>query len=427
MAKARSLPRSVPVSLALSAFLSSTSCGLIPSRLTDCSSERPCGEGYTCDLSTSTCVEVQEPVDSTAGPDLSLPTKLPDVLAPDCIGDCQPCANNAACQSQTCNFSQPSEKGGRCSSPTEVVYVDNHNGQSCTDGDGETMATAFCSLTNAMSRIDGVRKRVIRFLPSSADYGTVSVLDQLVAFIGPGGVGGSAFLRGGSGDAVTVLGNSRVFIDGVDVVYSNIGILCRGADSASLSVRRSRITNNADLGILVSGCTTSIDRVLLRNNRSGGLAIGGKTGYSITNSFIVQNGTSAQPAVNLASSGVGRFDFNTVADNTSSFSTGIECRSQNVTISNSIVIRNTRDASTSQITNCLISNTVVGPGDPAPGIQLEPSFVTVPGTDISYGLDAAPMRNAFCVNKAPCSLTEDYFGFPRPRGSSCDLGAHEVR
>ena len=153
----------------VSLFLLGEGCGLIPSRLTECSVDRPCATGQTCDYSSSTCVESPDALDPMSMMMPSLPTKVPDVIAPECIGECEPCMAHGDCASQVCNYSQPSYLGGSCAAPSEVVYADNHNGTCTADGDGDSIAIVLCTLSDGLARIDGIHKRFVRLFPNAAD------------------------------------------------------------------------------------------------------------------------------------------------------------------------------------------------------------------------------------------------------------------
>lgn len=399
-------------------LLGGVSCGLIPSRLTDCSATRPCPGTQMCDPVSSTCIEPERPT-------LNLPDQLyipPDMQVPPCTGDCLACQIHSDCPSQVCDWYQPTSTGGTCVAASDVVYVDNHNGDCVPSGDGETAATAFCGLAEALAQIDGTRKRVIRVMPSTIDYGTIVISDQTVSIFGPAGQGGTAVLRGGGvTDAVTVTGTARVLIDGMEINKGKVGVLCRGG-GAYVTLRRSRVTSSTNVGVLVSDCNAEIDRVVIRDNQNGALAIGGTKSYSVTNNFIVKNRGAQSAAVQISSSGAGSFRLNTVVDNVQ-FAPAILCSNPWAEIKDSIVYRNSREQNT-QILGCQIKNTVVGTTDAAAGIRENPTFAPV--GDIEYGLDVKAV-NSCCIGRALCTVREDYFGTPRPRGDACEIGAHEAR
>lgn len=409
--------------LGLFVILLCGACGLIPQRLTPCSANRPCPTGFWCEPETSLC-RATASSDSMSSPE---PVPEPD-LTQECTEDCQACQQHGDCPSQICDSYLRTGTGGTCVPKTDVVYVDNRGGVCGPGGDGETPATALCTLPEALMRIDGIRKRMIRVMPSLRDYGSLSVTDRTVAIFGPAGQGGSAELSAfGPTDGLTVSGSARVLIDGVDIGRSRAGLSCRGSSNTSVitsvAVRRSRITRNADTGIQISDCQFEADRVLLQENGGGALIVNGTRQYSVTNSFLVRNYSLNFSSVKLVSSGWGNFRFNTVAENESGFAPGVSCGGNKIEIRDSIVVRNTPVAG-SQFTSCQIVNTVVGSGETRPGIRLDPVFVPVAG--INFGLD--PERSAACcIDQALSGLREDYFGTTRPRGLAADLGAHEAR
>lgn len=405
--------------LGLFVLLLCGACGLIPQRLTACSASRSCPTGFWCEPETSMCLASASP-DAMSLPDLA---SSPDLPQP-CTTGCQTCLQHADCPSQVCNSYLPSGAGGTCVPAAEVVYVDNRGSSPCgPGGDGETAATALCGLPEALARIDGIRKRVIRVMPSGRDYGSLAIADRAVTIFGPAGQGGYAELSGAAMDGLSVGGSARVVIDGLDISRSRVGISCRGSGMTRVTVRRSSIARNTDTGIQISDCALEADRVLVRDNGGGALFITGTRTYSVTNSFLVRNRSLFFPTLKLLSSASGTFQFNTVVDNDSNLEAGIRCSSMQVEIRDSIVFHNSAPGD-SQFKSCTVLNTVVGIREIGKGIRQDPIFAPVAGID--YGLD--PERSAACcIDQALPALREDYFGTGRPRGLAADLGAHEAR
>ena len=262
-------------------------------------------------------------------------------------------------------------------------------------------------------------------MASPHDYGTLAVADRDVEIFGPAGQGGRAqFQGGGVTDAVVVSGSARVVISGVDIMFGKAGLICQGNGATGLTLHKSSVRNCSDIGLLSSNCSLEIDRVLIADNGNGALAIGGSQSYVVTSSYIVRNHSLALPAIKLSSTASGTFRFNTVADNSSEVAAGVECSSSGVTISDSIVFRNSHLGS-SQLQNCRLHNTAVGRGDSAVGIREDPMFIAVGGID--YGLEGGMMNNSCCIDRSSSSLRTDYFGNLRPRGKASDIGAHEAR
>lgn len=407
------------LSMGLVILLLGGACGLVPQRLTACSASRPCPMGSWCDPEASLCMATASP-DSMSSPDLASSPDMP----PECTKDCQTCLQHGDCPSQVCDSYLRSGSGGTCVSAADVVYVDNRGGGCGPGGDGETPASALCTLPEALARIDGVRKRVIRVMPSSRDYGTLAVTDRALSIFGPAGQGGSAELNAdGLTEGLSVSGSARVVIDGLDISRGRVGLSCRGSNGTSVTVRRSRITRATDTGIQINDCAFEADRALVRDNGGGALLISGSQPYSVTNSFLVRNHSAPFSTIKLLSSAGGSFQFNTVVDNDSAMAPGIACSGTKIEIRDSIVFKNSPMATT-QFGSCQVVNTVVGSGETGRGIRLDPVFVPVAG--IEYGLD--PERSAACcIDQALPGLRGDYFGTARPRGLAADLGAHEAR
>lgn len=388
-------------------------CSLIPVRETACSASRPCPEGQRCDPETSLCVDV-EPTE-----------EVPDLRPIECVGACVPCRVHADCPSQVCDVYHPTAEGGTCVPASEIVYVDNRNGICAPGtGDGEAPLTALCTLTEALERIDGARKRAVRLGASTKDYGPITIQHRAVTLYGPAGQGGRATLGNKPDvDGVTVSGAAQVVIDGLEITRGKVGVNCNGDGSTQLALRRSRVTSTGDIGVLATDCVVEIDRALLHSNSNGALVIGGAQGYSITNSFITRNRSAALPAVKIATSSPGVFSFNTVADNATKLGGAIDCGEQLVEITDSIVVKNLTMSFSQFKGACKVKNTVVGSFDGiSGGIKSTPEFTRV--EDIDFGL--RPDRATMCVDKARGCLRTDFFGRSRPMGAHCDIGAHEA-
>lgn len=392
-------------------LLSLTGCGLIPTRATDCSAARPCAEGQICDPATSTCVDSREP----------------EAMLPTCRGACVPCQAHGDCASAVCDVYQATERGGTCIPAASVVYVDNRGG-TCKpgQGDGDTPPTALCTMAEGLARIDGARKTALRVMASGKPYGPLVIDGRSVTIYGPAERNTKIEVEplfGGDRDStgVVIRGGARVTLDGVDIKGARVGVSCSGPDS-SLTLRRSRVQRNGDLGILADRCALVVDRALLQRNEGGALAVGGDLAYSITNSFIVNNRASASPSIKLGSGG-GKavFRFNTVAENTSYIGgSGIDCGGYAVGISRSLVLRNGFGPQLQG--GCRPWSSVIGTEGGGPwGPKEVVIFTRV--EEVEHALD--PRSSG--IDRVPCGVPTDYFGTRRPLGATCDQGAHEAR
>jgi hypothetical protein len=314
-----------------------------------------------------------------------------------------------------------------------VVYVDNRDGTCAPEmeGDGETPATAVCTLPAGLLRVDGVRKRAVRLMPSVASYGPLSLSGRSVSIYGPGGParqGGVATLgaNGPDQDAVSVTGAGTVVLDGVEIGPCRVGLSCSAEAGASVVLRRSRIQGCADLGVLSIGCGLELDRVLLQGNGNGALALGGAAGYAISNSIIAKNRSTALPAIKIASTGAGVFRFNTVVDNMTMLGGAIDCGGQPAEIVDSIVYRNMK-VGTSQFQNgCAVRNSLIGKMDSTISLNFGADFIRL--GDIEFATNpAGPMNNMHLIDRAEGSIAIDFFGNRRPIDGACDIGAHEVK
>lgn len=401
-------------------------CFLVPTQAVECSARRPCEGGRLCDPETSTCVD--PPPDLGSAPE-------PEPGPRECESDCEPCRSNAECPvSQLCDSYRSTQLGGSCLRLAEVVYVDNRNG-TCVPGTGtgDSPNSPLCALTEGLSRAITTQRKAVRVAASTADYGPVLLSGRGLTVYGPAGEGGRARLGGTVGvDAVTVSQGADVTLDGFEIARGEAGVSCDGRDSDTrVRLRRMRIQGVSSIGVLVSNCRLEVDRTYLSGNGGGALQIAGAREYFITNSYIVRNNPTGQPAIKLGgTSPFYSFRFNTVADNMPRFAAAIDCGGRFLKIEDSIVVANARVAGSQLQSGCVPRSTVVGPGDSVVGVpaaqRAQPRFVRV--GDIEYGLGADdPMTKMCCIDESEDKVTTDYFGTHRPLGERSDIGAHEAR
>ncbi len=212
----------------------------------------------------------------------------------------------------------------------------------------------------------------------------------------------------------------------------NNGVSCAGG---ALNLVRTTVTNNGGIGVVADTCPVTMDRSRVSENLRGGVSLT-SSGYTITNSFIVDNGRttaggSAMGGVLIANppgGGPTRFDNNTLTGNVAGGgapSAGIICpfAGSAVPLVNNIVWANGGGVQTAGM--CTITNSdVQGIGAGGGNINMDPLFFNAAGAD--YHITAtSPCRNA--GNNAGAT-DHDFDGDPRPRPSmtNVDMGADEV-
>lgn len=343
-----------------------------------------------------------------------------------CVGNrCVPCNGmHDVCESKVCDVYEKNGKGSpsRCLKggvTGEVVYVDNKNG-SCAGAHAGSLADPACSIADGLTKLVA-GKTSMRVFASTKDYGQVSI-SRNVALYGPAKLGNDA-----NKDAVLVSGAAKVILDGFEITTGKLGVSCSGTSATQLFLRRSQVMLSASAGVSSAGCALSLDRVMLRGNKDGALALAGGT-YEITNSFIIANSSPANAAIRITNSTTGKFQFNTVAGNTSSVAAGISCGQVARDIENSIFANNTAVSGSQLFGTCALKDTVVGMGDNASGgVAKDPEFVNPAPAVSNYHLLDTVKSAECCINKAHSipAVTVDYDG--KTRGMMQDIGAHEVR
>jgi hypothetical protein len=172
-----------------------------------------------------------------------------------------------------------------------------------------------------------------------------------------------------------------------------------------------------------------MDRCIVADNFGGGISVQGPD-FAITNSVFAQNGNinSLTGGATLGPSTVQRFEFNTIADNTSSISTS---GSRGVNCTGTLPIANNIFSNNRVALNCTVTYSMFDPLTAVTGtnIEGEPGFQS---TDIAgYG---SPMfyritggSRAKNAADPAAMVTADIDGDLRPQNGQFDMGADEFR
>lgn len=406
----------------------------------------PCSDGGACQDGGG-ATDLAGAPDLTPPPDLMPPPDLKPlcVKQSDCSGGltcvaglCQACSRHSQCDdSLVCDvyLPQPGAGAGRCLAPGDVLHVDN-NAADCAGADG-TRALPFCTIVAALARA-GASPSSIRVAASNKDYGVLAAADlagKTATLYGPaGGDDGKGIATLGQGanvDAVVMNSGTTLTLDGLELRGGMQGAVNSNLANATLTIRRSKIIGFAKLAVRVVRGTVRIDRTSLSGNLAGVLSIGANTsGYSITNSFIIDNRIPDFAAA-LSINASGTFRYNTIVNNTnpapSDFEAAIDCSNNNaVQIEDSIVLGNTpfrlADGVTQFKNGCTLKGVVVGSQDKAPGgVALAPDFES----QSDLRLRDTDASKACCIDKGMTPSPVDYYG--TPRATAPDIGAHELR
>jgi hypothetical protein len=458
-----------------------------------CAPNGQCGE---C-LSASDCTDSTKPHCSPQYQCVQCLTKgdCADPMQPICGSGnlCRKCQAHSECTALVC------EDSGACAAQSQIELIDNHGlsiancNSSYPTQNGRTPATAYCDIQPVVS-LAGISSYylLVRGYGSAAPYSPVSLTGpnnapSIIASRAPGAM--TPVIAGTMGstpvDALQLNGTATnpVIIDGVELtgsgkygfecnnsgaivasirnttidvnssgVYNNSGNLTllnvvvdrnsflgvtgqTTANSGTLTIVNSQITNNQTTGLSSYGASLTIDRSKINGNQNAILAL--SAGFTITNNVIAYNKGRIFLGTPPNSNTI--FQFNTVANNTGVFA--IDCSGHPTHVESSIIWGNGDGSQTTQISgNCALSNVVTGT-DTYPGaITLNPAFVN-PGVispDFHLALDTPEniaANEACCIDKvhstvdggAPSLPDHDIDGTMRPQGSGWDIGAHEAK
>lgn len=306
----------------------------------------------------------------------------------------------------------PLSKVGECVDGKDVAYAKNLAG-SCETSmqDQGTMGNPYCQIQTAISK----GKSYIRVLSGGMDFDSILVNagpQQRVIIYGPGQ--GSANIRSASvsnGAWLTLLD-----IGIRQTMATAAGILC---DTGSrLTVRRVFISGGSP-GVRADQCAKiTVERAKVDGANGHGIWISGGSDHRMVNTAIIRSGSNLNGKAGLrVGQGVTNsiFAFNTIIGNVE----GVLCEAGQ-TITDSIVQGNT--AST-QVSGCMAARVVT-----TGAMVVDPSMT---GADPRITGDSTTMpvvvdKGTQLPVPAP-PVTEDYFGNPRPAGSSLDIGFHEYR
>lgn len=356
-------------------------------------------------------------------------------VAPDqtaaCGGTTPTCGADDACHAcsrhQDCPLSLACMPDGSCAQMDQVAYVNPMTGS----GSDCTLASPCKLLTDALKK----KRPIVKLTDSINESGTVQITDQTVTLLADPG---TQLARTSPGVILTVDGMSTVQV--VDLTIADglgatgIGISLPAGNSASLSLLRAMLTNDAGGGIVATGGTVTVSRSTIIGNAGGGISLSGSE-FDITNSIIAGNGApqSSFGGIRLdqANTGTRRLDFNTITDNVAAdgSSVGAVCTliTKAVTFSSNIVYANQIGGTRTQVggANCNWAYSDIGP-DTATGtnnINADPMFVN-PSQNNFHLQPTSPAKDKADPN---ASVNVDIDGDTRPQGAGFDIGADEIK
>ncbi len=377
-----------------------------------CSSNGQCAvPKAVCDLTeTMTCVQCTTDQASACS-----------ATTPVCSADhaCRGCTAHAQCGSNACL------PDGSCGDDSKVAYVDPAG----TDNASCTKAMPCTKVAKAQA----TGKAFIKFHGTTDE--AVSINNANVTLLADPG---AKLTRSSVGVVLKVDGTSVVSIYDLDVADgpggTGVGISMPTGNTATLTLERAKVTNNAGGGIVASAGSLVVRRSVISGNTAGGISITSAQ-FDLANNIIAKNGSvsTAYGGVLLsqANTGTRRMEFNTIASNGGSTgaTTGVVCAlvTQAVTFSNNIVYGNQVSSGGTQVggTNCSWTYSDVGPDTVAGAgnIAADPTFVNVAQNNFHL-MGTSPAKDVADPN---ATLAIDLDGDVRPQGSGRDMGADEYR
>ncbi|WAS98386.1 hypothetical protein [Nannocystis punicea] len=230
-----------------------------------------------CDMDAGACV-VCTPESKALCTDS---TPVCDAATNECVG----CVEHADCPDSACN-----SESGACFAVDYVIYVDS--AAQCDVGDG-TMAAPFCQITQALDKVamnDPSLGWTIKVKTGNYIQPTLVVPESSnVAIVGDGGV---AKIRANNGPTLQVNPSSKLTLGKINFASNadDTGLTCTGSQIIGTDLT---FTLNRQ-GYVGTDCTANFNRSVFYKNVSGGLSTFGAGATAVVNSYVSNNGASAE-------------------------------------------------------------------------------------------------------------------------------------
>ncbi|NVB82673.1 MAG: right-handed parallel beta-helix repeat-containing protein [Kofleriaceae bacterium] len=355
--------------------------------------------------------------------------------------ECVACTSHGDCDSNVCVLDT-----GACAGDGEVAYVDPN----ATDNDVCTRTMPCTKVAKALA----TGRPYVKLQGMTNEQ--VTVAGKTVAlFADPG----AKLTSTTNGIILKVEGATQLTIHDLEISGAsgagNPGISLQPGNTANVSLYRvtvsgnqgggitasggalalyeSTVSGNQGSGLSLSGVSLTMSRSLVSINRGGGISISGTSSFDITNNFIFRNGdpdASMFGGVNIgvATPGVNRFEFNTIADNRSSPGTiragGVLCDIPGFAGGNNIIARNAVGGSTT-VTNAQTLGQCTYPTSKIQADVTDLAFVSADAAPYNYKLTAG--SSAIDQATTSSSINSDYDLDVRPQGGQKDIGADEYK
>jgi hypothetical protein len=226
---------------------------------------------------------------------------------------------------------------------------------------------------------------------------------------------------------ISLAGTARLVLNG-SRIHDNAKEGVKAAAGTRLELNRSSIYRNAGTAgvYAVNAAMVTIDSSVIATNigTAGGVSITGP--FSIRNSIIAANGnvstTILAGGLNLSPGAPAnaRFEFNTVADNSSSSGVGLTCNTVRFEVSSSILTGN-------KVSNCDVSYSLMSADDMPTGTNKTGDAIFVSKTLLDPMFYRIDSLSAARDSADPAATLEvDIDGQPRDDGRK-DMGADEYK
>lgn len=332
---------------------------------------------------------------------------------------CRACAAHAECASRACL------PDGSCGDDAMVAYVDpaGTDNASCTNAMPCTLVSKALATNRPFVKLTGTTDEAV-----TVDNG------RMVTFLADSG---AVLTRTNNGSLLRVEDSAQLQVYDLEIsgaLGTNVGIAIPVGATATVSLTRAKVLNNAGGGISASGGALTVSQSTISGNTGGGISVMNGTFVIVGNVFFgngTQAGTVGGIAISTTQNAANRLEFNSFNKNaaTGGFGPAIQCMVGGPFVArNNIMSENGTLTNMDQVGgNCMHTYSIARPGTLPPGngnSSMDPLFVNTTTGDLHVRAGSPVLGAADPSSNLTGVAERDLDGDVRT--NPADIGADEV-